>query len=113
MIGDYATKPLQRALFRKFRDQIMGVTLTQDPGPGKTDGGVSKTETNKSKPKRQGYTFGTVREIGGTTGVCWESNPGPREGGTRAREKDCRSYDIQPVKGKEWILCSRSTRGNA
>jgi hypothetical protein len=26
MIGDYATKPLQRALFRKFRDQIMGVT---------------------------------------------------------------------------------------
>jgi hypothetical protein len=26
MIGDYATKPLQGALFRKFRDQIMGVT---------------------------------------------------------------------------------------
>jgi hypothetical protein len=42
-----------------------------------------------------------------------ESNPGPREGGTRARVKDCRSYDLQPVKGKEWILCSRGTRGNA
>jgi hypothetical protein len=26
MIGDYATKPLQGALFRKFRDQIMGAT---------------------------------------------------------------------------------------
>jgi hypothetical protein len=26
MIGDYTTKPLQGALFRKFRDQIMGVT---------------------------------------------------------------------------------------
>jgi hypothetical protein len=26
MIGDYATKPLQGAVFRKFRDQIMGVT---------------------------------------------------------------------------------------
>jgi hypothetical protein len=42
MIGDYATKPLQGALFRKFRDQIMGVTPAKDPGPGKTDGGVGK-----------------------------------------------------------------------
>jgi hypothetical protein len=52
MIGDYATKPLQGALFRKFRDQIMGVTPARDPGPGKTNGGVGKTETNKSKPKK-------------------------------------------------------------
>jgi hypothetical protein len=43
MIGDYATKPLQGALFRKFRDHIMGVTPARDPGPGKTDGGVGKT----------------------------------------------------------------------
>jgi hypothetical protein len=40
------------ALFRKFRDQIMGVTPVQDPGPGKIDGGVGKTETNKNKPKK-------------------------------------------------------------
>jgi hypothetical protein len=52
MIGDYVTKPLQGALFRKFRNQIMGVTQPRDPGPGKTDGGVGKTETNKSKPKK-------------------------------------------------------------
>jgi hypothetical protein len=52
MIGDYATKPLQGALFRKFRDQIMGVTPARDPGPGKTDGGVGKTETNKSRSKK-------------------------------------------------------------
>jgi hypothetical protein len=52
MLGDYATKPLQGALFRKFRDHIMGVTPARDPGPGKTDGGVSKTETNKNKPKK-------------------------------------------------------------
>jgi hypothetical protein len=51
-IGDYATKPLQGALFRKFRDQIIGVILARDSGPGKTDGGVGKTETNKSKPKK-------------------------------------------------------------
>ena len=35
MIGDYATKPLQGALFRKFRDQIMGVVPVNKPGPGK------------------------------------------------------------------------------
>jgi hypothetical protein len=35
MIGDFMTKPLQGALFRKFRDQIMGVIQAQDPGPGK------------------------------------------------------------------------------
>jgi hypothetical protein len=51
MIGDYATKPPQGVLFRKFRDQIMGVTPARDPGPGKTDVGVGKTETNKNKPK--------------------------------------------------------------
>jgi hypothetical protein len=39
-------------LFRKFRDQIMGVTPARDPGQGNTDGGVGKTETNKSKPKK-------------------------------------------------------------
>jgi hypothetical protein len=47
MIGDYATKPLQGALFRKFRDQIMGVVPVRDPVPGKTDGGVGKAEINK------------------------------------------------------------------
>jgi hypothetical protein len=48
MIGDYATKPLQGALFQKFRDQIMGVTPAQHPGPEKTDSVVGKTETNKN-----------------------------------------------------------------
>jgi hypothetical protein len=52
MIGDYATKPLQGDLFRKIRDQIMGVTPARDPGPGKNNDGVVKTETNKSKPKK-------------------------------------------------------------
>jgi hypothetical protein len=43
MIGDYATKSLQGALFRKFRDQIMRVSPARDPGPGKTDSGIGKT----------------------------------------------------------------------
>jgi hypothetical protein len=40
MIGDFATKPLQEALFHKFIDQTMGVTLARDPGPGKTNSNV-------------------------------------------------------------------------
>jgi hypothetical protein len=52
MIGDYATKPLQGALFWKFRDQIMGVTPARDPGPETTDGGVGKTETKKSSLRK-------------------------------------------------------------
>ena len=51
MIGDYATKPLQGALFRKFRDLIMGVVSTEDPGPGKVtpkSGGPDKI-TSKAK----------------------------------------------------------------
>jgi hypothetical protein len=54
MIGDFATKPLQGALFRKFRDQIMGVTPARDPGPGKTNSNVGKIKNkpNKGKAKR-------------------------------------------------------------
>jgi hypothetical protein len=48
--------PLQGALFRKFRDQIMGVTPTRDPGPGKTNGSVGKTETNKSNSRKGNIT---------------------------------------------------------
>jgi hypothetical protein len=35
MVADFMTKPLQGGLFRKFRDQIMGVVPVQHPGPGK------------------------------------------------------------------------------
>jgi hypothetical protein len=35
MSADFATKPLQGALFKKFRDMIMGVVPVQDPGTGK------------------------------------------------------------------------------
>jgi len=50
MIGDYATKPLQGALFKKFRDQIMGVVPAQEPGTGK----------KKKKPKKKGKGSGPV-----------------------------------------------------
>jgi hypothetical protein len=46
MIGDYATKPLQGDLFRKFRDHIMGVAPSRYSGPVKTDGDFGKVEIN-------------------------------------------------------------------
>ena len=50
MTGDFFTKPTQGALFRKFRDQIMGVVKQPDPGPGKPKKGIHKIES-KSKVK--------------------------------------------------------------
>ena len=35
MTTDIYTKPLQGAMFRNFRDKIMGVVSQPDPGPGK------------------------------------------------------------------------------
>jgi hypothetical protein len=52
MIGDYATKPLRGDLFRKLRDQKMGVTPVRDPGPGKTDGGVSKKKQTEASLRK-------------------------------------------------------------
>ena len=46
------TKPLQGALFRKFRDQIMGVVPASDPGPGKVKSVSDKCDTNKDKPTK-------------------------------------------------------------
>jgi hypothetical protein len=48
MIGDYATKPLQGAVFKKFRDLIMGVVPIEDPGPEKSKpkGGTSTGRPN-------------------------------------------------------------------
>jgi hypothetical protein len=54
---------------------------------------------------------GKVEPTNGT--CCWESNPGPREGGTRACEKYCRSCNLQPLIREEcfhipkWILWAR------
>ena len=55
MIGDFMTNPLQAALFREFRDHIMGVILAQDPGPGKSHPGKAQTgnaHPGKGKPNK-------------------------------------------------------------
>ena len=61
------TKPLQGALFKRFRDQITGVVAAQDPGCGK-----------KKKPKSQTKN-GSTERTSEITGVCWET-AAPTEG---------------------------------
>jgi hypothetical protein len=46
------TKPLQGALFRKFRDQIMRVVPAQDPGPGKVKTKIDELNTHTIKPMK-------------------------------------------------------------
>ena len=43
------TKALQGALFKKFRDQIMGVIPVQMPGPGKVVAAKNKKTSKKKK----------------------------------------------------------------
>ena len=50
MIGDFMTKPLQGAIFRKFRYQIMGVIPDQDPGPGRSQPG--NKQPGKAQPRK-------------------------------------------------------------
>jgi hypothetical protein len=52
MIGDFMTKPLQGALFRKFRDQITGVVPAQDPGPGKAITKIDELNAHTDKPTK-------------------------------------------------------------
>ena len=50
MTGDYASKPLQGALFKDFRDQMMGATPVKVPGDGKTPKvKIGKSEAKKAK----------------------------------------------------------------
>ena len=55
IIRDFMTKPIQGALFRKFRDQIMGLIPSQDPGPGNAQlrkAQPGKSQPGKGKPKK-------------------------------------------------------------
>jgi hypothetical protein len=53
MVGDFMTKPLQGSLFTKFRDMIMGVVPTSDPGPGKANTATGHSSKLPSILKRQ------------------------------------------------------------
>jgi hypothetical protein len=81
MIGDFATKPLQGALFRKLRDQSMGVTPARDPGPGKTDSNVEKIKNKPKKGKEKSLVPPVNKAapqecVGSQTWDCSKGEPG-------------------------------------
>ena len=51
MTGDFFTKPNQGALFKRFRDLIMGVVAQPDPGPGKSKKVRTSTRSNSANVK--------------------------------------------------------------
>jgi hypothetical protein len=110
-IGDFATKPLQGALLRKFREQIMRVTPARDPRPGKTDSNVGKIKNKPKKGKAKrlvppGKKVATQECVGSRTRDRSKGEPG-------IVEKDIRSSgsgDLQPGK-KEFLTISDQPRG--
>ena len=64
MTGDFVTKPLQGALFCKFRDHIVGVVPMQDPGPGKVvePKVIKKTKSNKKNDVKKKKSRGKATD---------------------------------------------------
>ena len=68
-IGDFMTKPLQGDMFLKFRDQIMIVIPSQDPGPGnalpgKSQPGKAKPGKGKAKKGKKNIFLSLVPPVG-------------------------------------------------
>ena len=73
MVGDYATKALQGALFKKFRDQVMGVVPIRDPGPGKANPLSANIQTHEEPTKNS--KRGRARAA--TLKSTWKGRGGP------------------------------------
>ena len=93
MIGDFMTKPTQGALFKKFRDQIMGVVPAKDPGPGKAKAKstLDKVATDPITPKKKGRVGESFMQL--NESLVHRSrgdHTGPQEcvGGQTNRSKD-------------------------
>jgi hypothetical protein len=80
----------------------MGVTPARDPGPGKTDSGVGKTETNKSKPKK-----GKVIRL-----VPPGKEAAPQEC-VRSRTRDCAKAGPRLVKKIADLTISNQSKGKS
>ena len=64
MTRDFMTKPLQGAPFCKFRDHVVGVVPTQDPGPGKVvePKVVKKTKSDKKNDVKKKKSRGKATD---------------------------------------------------
>jgi hypothetical protein len=115
MIRDFMTKPLQGALFQKFRDQIMGVVPAQDPGPGKAITKVNELYTHTAKPTKD-------NELKPRRGTIYNLVPSKEKGwhhrsvlGEVTRTKDGRSKNLTrtrnvPPKCNKQVTSKQQTR---
>ena len=80
MVGDFATKPLQGALFKRFRDQIMGVvpvdvSSAKKTAPKELGGKVSNKKglaSQKETPQEcVGGSFAEERGHGSSHSGVW------------------------------------------
>ena len=69
MVGDFATKPLQGALFCKFRDQIMGVVPMHDGDMKDNKPRQSKTSLVPLKAAPQECVGGSSKKERHTNGI--------------------------------------------
>jgi hypothetical protein len=110
------TKPLQGALFRKFRDQIMGVVPAQDPGLGKTILKINELlNTHTVKPTKGD-------ELKPSRGTIYNLVPSKEKGwhhrsvlGEVTRTKDGRSKNLTrtrnvPPKCNKQVTSKQQTR---
>jgi hypothetical protein len=115
MIGDFMTIPLQGALFRMFRDQIMGVVPAQDPGPGKAITKIDELNTRTVKPKKG-------NQLKPSRGTVYNLVPSKEKGwhhrsvlGEVTRTKDRRSKNLTrtrnvPPKCNKQVTSKQQTR---
>jgi hypothetical protein len=115
MIGYFMIKPLQGALFRKFRDQIMGVVPAQDPGPGKAITKIDELNTHTVKPMKG-------KELKPSRGTIYNLVPSKKKGwhhrsvlGEVTGMKDGRSKNLTrtrnfPPKCNKQVTSKQQTR---
>jgi hypothetical protein len=115
MIRDFMTKPLQGALFRKFRDHIMGVVPAQDPGPGKAKTKIDELYIHTDKPTKG-------NELKPSRGTIYNLVPSKEKGwhhrsvlGEVTRTKDGRSKNLTrtrniPPKCNKQVTTKQQTR---
>jgi hypothetical protein len=85
MIGDFFTKPLQGALFRKFRDIVLGYTHVDslyDEPPSKDEERVGK---GKLLEGRDSYDSNDERSVNAGTGKGKERTVATHSAATRSR----------------------------
>jgi hypothetical protein len=109
------TKPLQGDLFRKFRDQIMGVVPAQDPGSGKAITKIDELNTHTVKPIKGS-------ELKPSRGTIYNLVPFKEKGwhhrsvlGEMTRTKDGRSENLTrtrqvPPKCNKQVTSKQQTR---